>query len=99
MRVTYSELSINDLSEIADYLVDNVGAIVANKGIGEIERVIVEVLSENPDIGTAVLHEIEGILFFPAGQYPVYQIFYKKRNDVLDVYRVLHGKRDIKSLL
>ncbi len=99
MQVAYSELSTRDLAEIADYLVDNAGATIANKVVDEIERVIVEVLAENPNIGTKALQAIEGVLFFPAGQYPVYQIFYQLQGDTLEVYRVLHGKRDTKNIL
>ncbi len=99
MRVRYSELSRHDFREIADYLIEHAGSDMAYKVIDEIERVITKVLLDNPSLGTTALESIPEIKFFPAGKYSVYQIYYQVQGDTLEVYRVLHGRRDIENIL
>ena len=99
MEVKFSELSRQDFRDIADYLIDHAGGEVATKVADEIERVIFEVLANNPSLGTVALVGSNPALFFPAGKYPNYQIYYRLNDDVLEVYRVLHGKRNVREIL
>lgn len=42
--------------------------------------------------------ELPGLRSWPLGKYP-YIVFYMERDDHVDVWRVLHGKRDISASL
>ena len=99
MDVKFSEVSQQDFREIAGYLIENAGTNVANNVIDEIERVIYKVLAHSPGLGTQALDSMETVLSFPAGKYPVYQIYYQLYDDVLEVYRVLHGRRNVDKIL
>jgi len=99
MQLRYSEGSIEDLEEIKKYLQEKAGAEIALKVIREIRRVIKDIIAPNPNIGSQVKFDIEKELrFFTIGKYPNYIIYYSVENDLV-VIRVLHGKRNIKSLL
>jgi toxin ParE1/3/4 len=41
---------------------------------------------------------LPGLRFWPLGRYP-YLVFYVERDDRIDVWRVLHGQRDIPALM
>lgn len=99
MNYRFSVASIIDIEEIYDYLEGVAGQQTADMVIDEIKRVIKDVLSENPNLGTMPQTSIENLLFFPAGKYPRYQIYYRLIDDTLEVYRVLHGKRDVTNIL
>lgn len=43
--------------------------------------------------------ELQGILYFPAGNYPDYLIFYFPMDSGIDVVRVLHRARNLITLL
>jgi len=99
MQLRYSEGSIEDLEEIKTYLQEKAGAEIALKVIREIRRVIKDIIVPNPNIGSQVELDIEKELrLFTAGKYPNYNIYYSVENDLV-VIRILHGKRNIKSLL
>lgn len=99
MDVKFSELSQQDFREIADYLIENASVDVANNVMDEIERVIYKVLAHSPKLGTLAIESLETVLSFPAGKYPTYQIYYQLHDDQLQVYRVLHGKRNAAEIL
>jgi toxin ParE1/3/4 len=59
------------------------------------------VIGRQPAIGTsryAIELEIPGLRSWALPRFP-YVIFYIKRDDHIDVWRVLHGKRDIPALV
>ena len=99
MDVKFSERSLQDFRAIADYLIVNAGGEVATNVVDEIERVIFELLADNPNLGTVALEPDQSVLFFPAGKYPAFQIYYRLGSDVIEVYRVLHGKRNVAKIL
>lgn len=59
------------------------------------------ILGQHPAIGTsryATELEIPGLLSWALPRFP-YVIFYVEREDHIDVWRVLHGRRDIPALV
>jgi toxin ParE1/3/4 len=42
--------------------------------------------------------DVSGLLYWPLSRYP-YLVFYVQRDDHIDVWRVLHGMRDIPAWL
>ncbi|HGA2315749.1 type II toxin-antitoxin system RelE/ParE family toxin [Pseudomonas shirazica] len=58
-------------------------------------------ISRHPALGSArYAHELDlpGLLYWPLKRYP-YLVFYVERDDHIDVWRVLHGMRDIPEWL
>jgi toxin ParE1/3/4 len=54
-------------------------------------------ISRNPDAGSSRYAgelNLPGLRFWPVKRYP-YLVFYLERSDHIDVWRVLHGSRDI----
>ena len=79
-----------DLAEIWDYIApDNVSA--ADRVVTAIERAI-EPLSEFPGIGTPCPHLAPGLR---RTLWREYLIYYRYREGVIEIARVLHGRRNI----
>ncbi|WP_336331424.1 type II toxin-antitoxin system RelE/ParE family toxin [Pseudomonas putida] len=58
-------------------------------------------ISRHPALASArYAHELDlpGLLYWPLKRYP-YLVFYVERDDHIDVWRVLHGMRDIPEWL
>jgi toxin ParE1/3/4 len=58
-------------------------------------------ISQNPGIGSPrYAHELDlpGLRFWICNRFP-YLVFYVERSDVIDVWRLLHGSRDIPKSL
>jgi toxin ParE1/3/4 len=91
--VRFSLASSRDLEEIGDYISqDNPDAA---------ERLILlirekcELLSKQPGVGRDRSDVLSGLRGFPVGNYV---IFYQPANDGVEIFRVLHGARDIPEL-
>ena len=59
-------------------------------------------LARSPQIGWLYPTDnprLSGLRAFPIGRFRSYLIFYRHTADSLDVIRVLHGRRDLASLL
>ena len=64
----------------------------------EVER-ICKLLSKMPEMGKRVeFIKSPEYYFFPAGKFKNFLIFYQIEHVVIEVVRVLHGRRDIESL-
>jgi toxin ParE1/3/4 len=66
------------------------------------ERVVTTTLVEMPDIGwryrstETALQEVRAV---SVGRFRNYLLFYRRRDDEVEVLRVLHGARDLRSIL
>ena len=58
-----------------------------------------ETLLDNPQIGMGVNFSDKEMRYFPAKKYNIYNIFYTVEDDHIFIVRILHGKRDIASIL
>lgn len=99
MKIVYSEYVAMDIEEIYEYIaVDDEGA--AYEMVGRIEHAILNLL-EFPQLGSVSkikeLHA-KSIRMIPIEKYLV---FYKinKRNDELQILRIIHGARDYEKLI
>ncbi|MGH6903975.1 MAG: type II toxin-antitoxin system RelE/ParE family toxin [Geminicoccaceae bacterium] len=66
------------------------------------ERILATTLATTPDIGRpyASSHSrLQGVRAVSIGRFRNYLIFYRRTNDEVEVLRVLHGARDIRSIL
>ena len=93
-------LANQDVEEALDhYLQEN--ASKAAEGFVDALEAAYRHISRNPATGSPrYAHELQlpGLRFWPLTRFP-YLIFYLEREDHIDVWRVLHGKRDIPAWL
>ncbi len=85
-----------DIEEAADHDLREAGERIALGFIGEVERVF-GAIARNPGAGSPrYAHELDlpGLRGRLLKRYP-YSVFYVERDDHIDVWRVLHARRDI----
>ncbi|MGB4347552.1 MAG: type II toxin-antitoxin system RelE/ParE family toxin [Burkholderiaceae bacterium] len=97
-RIVLRELARLDIDEaIAFYLADH--AVFAAMGFVEVLEKAYEHLRLHPRSGSPrFAHELNlpGLRSWSLNRYP-YVIFYMEQPDYVDVWRILHGSRDIPS--
>lgn len=89
-------LANRDVEETIEYYVGE-GAEQAALGFIDALEQAYERIGRNPASGSPrYAHELNlpGLRFLPLGRYP-YLVFFVERGDHIDVWRVLHGQRDI----
>jgi toxin ParE1/3/4 len=90
------ELAKQDVDEAIDYYLSENAADAALGFIDALEAAYNR-LSRHPSAGSArYAHELNlpGLRFWPLQKYP-HLVFYVDRENHVDVWRVLHGHRDI----
>jgi toxin ParE1/3/4 len=94
--VVLRRLAQDDVEEIVDYYAAEAGEIVAAGFVSALEQAFA-IMRERPATGSPRFsHELglPGLRSRKLAGYP-FAIFYIERNDGLDVWRVLHLRRDI----
>lgn len=94
MKVLFTEQASEDLWEIWDFLHGEANVAIADAFLDRINGIAKD-LSTFPESGKAyddLGPDIRGISFKP------YTLFYRIRNNRIEVVRVLHGSRDIHAL-
>lgn len=90
------ELANRDVDEAIAYSLSEGGAQAALGFIDAVERAYVHI-ARHPGSGSpryAQLLDLPDLRFWPLKRYPRL-VFYVERDDHIDVWRVLHGQRDI----
>jgi toxin ParE1/3/4 len=100
-RVSQRRRARQDVLELVTHIaVDNPRAAVAF--YEAYEHVIATTLVEMPEIGWRYrstepgLQEVRAV---SVGRFRNYLVFYRRRDDEIEVLRVLHGARDLRSIL
>lgn len=89
-----------DIDEAIDFYVAQTAHDAAHRFIDEVERAL-DHLSRHPESGSpryALELGLPGLRHWPVAGYP-YLVFYHDRSERIDVWRVLHGERDIPAWL
>jgi len=94
------ELASRDVDDAIDYYLSE-GAEKAALGFIEDLQQAYTHIARNPATGSPrYAHELNlpGLRAWPLKRYP-YLVFYVERDDHIDVWRVLHGQRDVPAWL
>jgi toxin ParE1/3/4 len=94
------EFANRDVDEAVEHYLKEGGESVAIGFIDALERAYQQI-GRHPEAGSPrYAHELNlpDLRFLALGRYP-HLIFYVERSDYIDVWRVLHGKRDIPAWL
>ncbi|MDK9720969.1 MAG: type II toxin-antitoxin system RelE/ParE family toxin [Rhodospirillales bacterium] len=89
-------LAVQDIDEAIEHLLDEKAGQAALGFVDELEQAYQHIAS-HPETGSlryAFELDIPGLRFWPLKRHP-YLVFYVVRSDCIDVWRVLHGQRDI----
>ncbi|MGY2282927.1 type II toxin-antitoxin system RelE/ParE family toxin [Pseudomonas gingeri] len=93
-------LARQDIEDAIRFYLDEQAEQAALGFIDALERAY-SLISRHPASGASrYSHELElpGLLCWPLKRYP-YLVFYVERDDHIDVWRILHGRRDIPEWL
>lgn len=94
------ESATADFDDAADFYTDSGGLLVAER-FGMALTAAYDRLEANPGIGSPIAADIlrrPGLRTWPVPKFP-YLILYFERQDHVDVWRILHGARDLQSIL
>jgi toxin ParE1/3/4 len=85
-----------DVEDAVDYYVSEAGELVALGFLDALEQAYLLIASQPASGSPRYGHELNlpGLRFWPLPRYP-YLIFYIEQPSHIDVWRVLHGQRDI----
>lgn len=89
-----------DVEDVVSYYLGEHAETAALGFIDELERAYAHI-ARNPNAGSArYAHELDlpGLRSWPLKRYP-HLVFYVDRSDHIDVWRVLHGMRDLPAWL
>jgi toxin ParE1/3/4 len=95
-QVIPRRLAIRDVDDIIDHYLETSSEAIALGFVDALESAYVQI-GLSPAIGSpryAYELELPGLRSWPLKRYP-YMVFYVERDDHVDVWRVLHGSRDI----
>lgn len=90
----------SDIDDAVEYYQREAGAVVAGRFIDAVERTLTRV-GRNPRAGAlryAYDLGIPELRFVVLARFP-YVVFYRETSDVIDVWRVLHTRRDLPAVL
>jgi toxin ParE1/3/4 len=100
LKILQRSLARQDILDLIAYIANDKPSAAQNV-FAAYEHTLT-VLAENPEIGWAYPTDnprLSGFRVFPIGRYRNYLIFYRYGSDTLDVIRVLHGMRDLSTIL
>jgi toxin ParE1/3/4 len=100
LRILQRRRARQDILQIIAYIAER-NPQAAGRVFAAYERALTS-LARSPAIGRPYPSgnpRLEGLRAFPVGRFRSYLIFYRRNADTLDVVRVLHGRRDLASLL
>jgi toxin ParE1/3/4 len=100
LRIVQRTRARQDILDLIAYIADQNPA-AAKRVYSAYERSLAT-LAATPDIGWPYASDnpkLSGMRAWHIGRYRTYLIFYQHNADTLDVIRVLHGVRDLASIL
>ena len=95
-RIIPRERTKQDIDEAVDYYLSETGENAALGFIDALEQAFRHI-ARHPATGSSrYAHELDlpGLRYWPLKRYP-YLVFFVEHDDHIDVWRILHGARDI----
>ena len=100
LRVQLRAQAADDVERAIDHYLNEAGEPVAQRLIDALEAAIVQI-SRSPLVGTLRFSyelEVPDLRALPLRRFP-YIVFYMASSDLVDVWRVLHTRRDIAAAM
>ena len=99
-RILVRPAAEDDLDEQAEYLTIH-GSVEVGLRFYRAAEETFQLLSGRPRLGRVVefgSRPLTGVRMFPLKTFPEHLVFYRPVEDGIEIIRVLHGARDLKSL-
>ncbi len=100
LRIVQRTRARQDILDLIAYIADDKPRAAQNM-FAAYEQTLT-LLAESPEIGWSYPTDnprLSGLRAFPIGRYRSYLVFYRYGSGTLDVIRVLHGMRDLATIL
>ncbi len=99
-QIVPRERANRDVDAAIDYYLGEAGEKVALGFIDSLEQAYRHIASHPATGSPRYAHELDlpDLRSWPLGRYP-YLVFFVERDDHIDIWRVLHGERDIPASL
>ncbi len=100
-KLRLADGAVIDILEQADWYEQQSGQTVAKRWEHSITSAILRI-AKNPHSGSPCAFEtnaLRGLRRMPIARFPKHLIFYRAENGEILILRVLHGARDLESLL
>lgn len=100
-RAVFSDAAVDDILEQAAWYESQAGEKLAARWETAVTATVLRI-ARNPGVGSPCrFHsdELRGIRRLPVTKFPKYLVFYRPEKETVLVLRVLHGARDLESLL
>jgi plasmid stabilization system protein ParE len=101
VELRLAEVAVNDIQEQADWYEQRSGHALARRWENEVTAALIRI-EKNPRSGAKCsfsADELQGIRRMPIAGFPRHLIFYRADEKEIRVLRVVHGARDLESLL
>lgn len=98
--VRLRESAATDIDRATDHYLGEAGAEVALRFVDAVERAVNQI-GRSPQSGSLQFSyelEIPGLRVRPVARFP-YLVFYVVSDEVVDVWRILHTRRDVPSAI
>ena len=94
------ESASRDVEDVVDYYLNKVGEQIALGFVDALEQAYHHIASHPASGSPRYDHELNlpGLRYWPLQRYP-YLVFYVELSSHIDIWRVLHGQRDIPAWL
>jgi toxin ParE1/3/4 len=100
-EVRLSDAALSDILEQADWYEQRSGPALAERWGNEVASSLIRI-EKNPHSGAKCgfsADQLQGIRRMPITGFPRHLIFYRVEEDEVEILRVIHGARDLESLL
>ncbi|MBC8102600.1 MAG: type II toxin-antitoxin system RelE/ParE family toxin [Cytophagales bacterium] len=96
----FSPESLDDISEILDYLDENASPVVALRFYEAVQKSVASI-EEMPGIGALRDFNrpvLQGMRMFVISEFSNHLIFYREASETIEIVRVLDGRRNLPAL-
>ena len=96
-----SDVAVSDIQEQADWYEQRSGYALTRRWENEVTAALIRI-EKNPRSGAKCAFssdELQGIRRMPITGFPRHLIFYRAEEEEIRILRVIHGARDLESLL
>jgi plasmid stabilization system protein ParE len=101
VELRLTDVAVNDIQEQADWYNQRSGHALARRWENEVTAALIRI-ERNPRSGAKCgfsADELQGIRRMPIAGFPRHLIFYRVEKEEIRILRVVHGARDLESLL
>ncbi len=101
VELRLTDVAVSDIQEQADWYEQRSGHTLARRWEYQVTAALIRI-EKNPRSGAKCgfsAGELQGVRRMPIAGFPKHLIFYREQEEEIRILRVVHGARDLESLL